>query len=401
MKIAVCLLLTIVLPFMSVFRPDAAPAGTTTETESETAFEELSEISARHIEENEWTTRSFAFGNDYTALSIPVPSDWRFSRTGTESYRIIRRGREIGSIGSVAPAKIRKMRFVDWIENDELYCDYSLVRLGAEDGEIRRVFTATYASCTISSERLLYLNVEPEELDEDACTHILWEIGICPTITPLPSRADEPLSILIYGNSFVRTSEIGTQLKNMIAESGEECSVDAISISSATLEALVYNQANAQYIRNIREGKYNIVFQCGFYYDNNLDDFRTLSAICAESGTRLIIFPAYNEREPVLKKAFAAFPEVRVLNWRQEIYGLIDTGISKWDFCINDAFLHSKPIAGYVGAHMIYRMIFGKLPLAVEAERPLKMTYIKSLLHDYPETGIVPGMKQTDFLLID
>lgn len=398
MKFVFCILLALVIPFSSVSRPATVPVETPV-SENEAGFPEMSEISARQIDDDHWIQKSFALGNDFLALSLSLPDDWKFSRTGTESYRILRKGKEIGAIGTTAPAKIREMQFVDWIENDDLYCDYSLIRIGEKDGDIRRLFTALYSCYGI--QRLLYLNVDPTELDEDACAHILWEIGICPTITPLPERAGEPLSIMIFGNSFVRTSEIGDQLRHMIEESGEECAVDAVSISSATMSYLAYNTLTQQHVKNIRDGKYNIVFQCGFYYDDDLNAFRTLQQACAESGTRLIIFPAYNERQPVLDKAFAAFPEVRVLNWRQEIYGLIDTGISQWDFCINDSYRHSKPLAGYVGAHMIYRMIFGKLPQPVISERPLTMTYIKSLLLDYPETGVVPGMQTTDVLLID
>ena len=39
-----------------------------------------------------------------------------------------------------------------------------------------------------------------------------------------------------------------------------------------------------------------------------------------------------------------------------------EKGIDTWDFCIDDQHKHSTPLAGYVGAHMIYRAIFGEIP---------------------------------------
>ncbi len=41
---------------------------------------------------------------------------------------------------------------------------------------------------------------------------------------------------------------------------------------------------------------------------------------------------------------------------------LLDFGVDKWDMCIDDYHKHSKPLAGYVGAHMICRAVYGEAP---------------------------------------
>ena len=70
----------------------------------------------------------------------------------------------------------------------------------------------------------------------------------------------------------------------------------------------------------------------------------------------------------------------------REINSLIKAGRDKWDFCINDAHLHSTPLAGYVGAHMIYRAIYGEVP---QGDMTSSISYkeIKNVLGDYVKTA--------------
>ena len=60
--------------------------------------------------------------------------------------------------------------------------------------------------------------------------------------------------------------------------------------------------------------------------------------------------------------------------------------MDRWDLCINDMHLHSTPLAGYVGAHMIYRAMYGELPEA-PMQISINQSYIDSILGDYAYVG--------------
>ena len=76
-----------------------------------------------------------------------------------------------------------------------------------------------------------------------------------------------------------------------------------------------------------------------------------------------------------------------LLDWKAEVDNLISTGINVSNFCIPDAHNHSTPLAGYIGAHMIYRAVFGEIPQTTE------FTYVTNeqinLLGEYSTTGMV------------
>ena len=167
--------------------------------------------------------------------------------------------------------------------------------------------------------------------------------------------------ILIAGNSFVGTSKIGYTLSDLIEGSGENLSVYHWSTGYAHIDTYLNSSEFMGYVRN---GTYDAIFICGLYSTEQIEHLGTLKKECDRSGTQLIVLPAHNEHQPTVKEARDKFPELVFIDWKAEITALIDSGISKWDMCINDAHLHSTPLAGYVGAHMIYRAIFGECPTA-------------------------------------
>ena len=57
-----------------------------------------------------------------------------------------------------------------------------------------------------------------------------------------------------------------------------------------------------------------------------------------------------------------------------------------WYLCINDSHKHSTPLAGYVGAHMIYRAIYDEMPTA-PMKNTITQSYIDSILGDYAYIG--------------
>ena len=116
---------------------------------------------------------------------------------------------------------------------------------------------------------------------------------------------------------------------------------------------------------SIKAKDYGAVFICGCYSNaaEQLNSYETLRTACNTAGIPLILFPAHNESLDTINRIRNKYPDDLFLNWREEINTLISKkGIGVSSFCINDEHNHSTPLAGYVGAHMIYRAIFGAVP---------------------------------------
>lgn len=216
-------------------------------------------------------------------------------------------------------------------------------------------------------------------------------LSACTKAEPLRTIPEIPpengsRSILILGNSFVGTSQIGAFLVNMLEQADRDYDVSAVSQGFATVAT--YSN-NAELLGEIRDGKYCYVFQCGFYSPGELQEFETVKEACAESHTGIAAFPAHNE-DP---GAVSGLDSAACLNWQAEINGLIASGVPYDAMCINDAYHHSTPLAGYVGAHMIYRNLFGEIPPLPGDGAPLSADEVREQLGDYVYTGVVRAQK--------
>ena len=129
------------------------------------------------------------------------------------------------------------------------------------------------------------------------------------------------------------------------------------------------------------------MFICGLYSGDEILNLVNLKEACDKSETKMILFPAHNESRDVINTALKKHPDYEIIDWKNEIDNFIISGISKWEFCVNDQHLHSTYLAGYVGAHMIYRSIYG-VPQGKVSET-ITQKHVDSLLGDYKKTGIV------------
>ena len=145
-----------------------------------------------------------------------------------------------------------------------------------------------------------------------------------------------------------------------------------------------YAQDSA-FLKRIANGEWAAVFLCGFY-GQDTTSVGIIKNACDKSNTQLIIFPAHNESDQMRINATSKYPELICMNWKREIDLLIQEGRSKWDFCINDQHKHSTPLAGYVGAHMIYRALYNTVPKG-NVYSYINQAEVKSLLGDYVKTG--------------
>lgn len=197
---------------------------------------------------------------------------------------------------------------------------------------------------------------------------------------PAISPENDSKKILILGNSFVNSSQIGDFLNNMLEQVDSEYSAVAISQGYATVSTYSYD---AELMAEISAGEYCYVFQCGFYSMAEPSEFERIKQACADSSTGIIAFPAHNENADVIGN----IDKTECLSWKEEIDALISGGVRYDDMCMNDMHQHSTPLAGYVGAHLIYRNLFDKIPPELGDGAPLTKTEVAEKLGDYVQTG--------------
>ena len=116
--------------------------------------------------------------------------------------------------------------------------------------------------------------------------------------------------------------------------------------------------------------------------------------------TALFMFPAHNEPASTIKYVQKMVKGVYLLNWKEEVQAFIDGGGNKWDFCYDDQHLHSTPLAGYIGAHMIYRAIYGEIPQG-SVNQIVLQSEVDRILGNYSETGIIYSVKSDNLYFFD
>lgn len=202
-----------------------------------------------------------------------------------------------------------------------------------------------------------------------------------------------PLSkpILILGNSFVGTSEVGSSLTSMIQTSNvEKRPVTAVSVGYASV-----SKSWSEYEGKMKKGDYAAVFMCGFYSSSDVTALQKFADLCESSNTPLVIFPAHNESYE--DSAHTKYPNLLFLDWKCEVDDFLSEGVEWSDLCINDSHNHSTPLAGYIGAHIIFRAVFGKVP----SEKTFndRFSYMRSPVFDYyNKNGYLRYLDDADIL---
>ena len=295
-------------------------------------------------------------------------------------------GNKIGSISTVLPAEpAGKYDSSNNYDKDKKIFTFTDV-YWYKDGNSDRMERYFQFVCD-ESNFTINMNVNYTELNDTAVNKIK-QSALSVIEQPNVSleafeKANGSKKILIIGNSFIGTSQVGAFLSNMLTGSGY--SVEAISRGHATVKTYAEYSALMSRIKN---GEFAYVFQCGFYATENAAALETVKNSCAASDTNLVIFPAHNESEGTINAAKLQYTDAYFIDWRSEITTLINGGVDRWDMCKDDQYKHSTPLAGYVGAHMIYSNLFKKVPPAITGGAPLTMDEIKAKLGDYPERSV-------------
>lgn len=322
-------------------------------------------------------------------LNLRFPKEWSFSKTD-DVFAIFRDGKKIGEVIKGSADDVKYWKSVNYINtvSSNVVCRRYIEKIGSGDSlDFRYRFVYE-----VKIERITHrisITVDYSEVNSLATKWMYLESGFIPK-----TLKSDPLSgiyeeldrgdILIIGNSFVNSSNVGGILKEMLSINNKKLNVTAISRGYATVKTYV---EDSEIIRDIKNGTYDAVFICGLYSGDEILNLVTLKEACDKSETKMILFPAHNESRDVINTALKKHPDYEIIDWKNEIDNFIISGISKWEFCVNDQHLHSTYLAGYVGAHMIYRSIYG-VPQGKVSET-ITQKHVDSLLGDYKKTGIV------------
>ncbi|MBO5295451.1 MAG: hypothetical protein J6B71_09450 [Clostridia bacterium] len=336
-----------------------------------------------------YTEHQFGLRGNNLVLDIDFPAEWKIEAETELVFSITADGRSVGRLiwGTVDDNEGWKIVETDNSMESDLKMKMYIEKKGSRETLAFRYrfeyeYTEQDAICTVT------LLIDCAEVNDYTQKRLL----LAPSLYPLRTDAGIGIlqsakkdNILILGNSFINSSSIGSIFREMLQKNGKAANVQAISRGYATVETYV---TDSFMMENIRAGAYDIIFICGFYSTSEIAHLKTLKAACDESDTTLVIFPAHNESENAFTQACKE-TSLPSLNWKGEINALIKTGISKRDFCIDDMHQHSTALAGYVGAHMIYRALYGSLPTNALASS-IDQSYVNELLGDYVQTGSIP-----------
>ena len=342
---------------------------------------------------NSWREIGFSFKDSLRAIAIDVPESWKLSQSSPTTYRILNGDKEIGTITTELLKNVKELTELTKTTASAITTKHEIHLVETETEYIYR-HSFTFVMEYGSKNYVARLQVDYGELDDKAAVHIVDSVS---KVDHREGNLKIPLKnsngqnrILIIGNSFVNTSDIGNFLKNFIASSRRSTSVH----TSVTNGAVMRKYVTEDILSPIRKGNYSVVFLCGLYYEEDIPVIDTFLKACETGGAVLVVFPAHNERETPIATAKNRYPNVIFLDWKQEVTDIINAGADYWEFCEDDAYHHSKPPAGYIGAHMIFMALYDEVPAEYTGTR-ITMTKIRRLVGDeYIKTGFTKSERK-------
>jgi len=330
----------------------------------------------------------FGKSEDNRFLKMNLPSQWEFSQASEHEFVIQREGKQIGTVSSQKAADSAEWTPVSIKKNTVLGIEVEAYVEKSGTGDTLAFRQRFYYQYRTDTKRTITLTLDYAEVDEKAKTNLMNDlafhtVSVNPNLGVLSNAKKE--RILILGNSFVGSSHVGDILREMMQKNGKDCTVTAIARGMAS----VGTYTGDPYMMNeIKNGSYDVVFICGFYSASEISHLYTLKSACDASGTKLALFPAHNEDANVVDTAASVSSDIPLINWKKDIELLIVNGVNIWDLCIDDYFLHSTPLAGYVGAHAIYRAMYGTPPTQ-PLSSSIDQSYVNEKLGEYVHTGLI------------
>ena len=326
----------------------------------------------------------FGFEGEDSALVISLPKGTGLTK-GADGYTLKVSGKTIGSLFTGKATDLSSWEEISDMSSSAnglkktIHVEYNAAqgsfrhRMEYAVGEDFVTLICDYAALDDEAARMVGISARTEDIGNSLSLNMLSEL--------------KDKKIIILGNSFINSSRIGDTLRAMINANGKSLDVTAVSRGYAEVDTYI---GDAALMEDIANGVYDGVFICGFYALEEADHLKVLEEQCKISDTELVILPAHNEFRDCIAAAQKKCPDLKTLDWKAEIDALIESGIDKWYFCVNDVHGHSTPPAGYVGAQMIYRAIYGEIPTADFSTFDVDTAALKTTLGDYMTTGKIP-----------
>lgn len=338
--------------------------------------------STKPIQPSSLCTVSISCGKAENLLELTVSKDWEL-KNSSEGITVSRQGVRIGKISRGGGAFPTDCFDKTDIKLKNLSVTHASYREGVET-RLKIVYSYSEPSG-------IFRSIEIDLLASEVSSSLLSRMVDFAKFKRVRSDANFGMlrltssnpRVLIIGNSFVGTSDIKSNINNLC---GGKITADAISIGYGEVHTFA---SNVGCMSAISSGNYDVIFLCGLYSEGeNITALGTILDACEDVGADLVLFPAHNENRSAINMALSTYPELYILDWKAEIDALISAGADYDAFCINDYHKHSTPLAGYVGANMIYRAICGELPTYEMNGRCLSKESMR-MLGDYLTTGSV------------
>lgn len=341
------------------------------------------------IKISKFRTVNLGYTEDATALSVSIPSNWTLRKITNSEYEISRGGAIIGKVyvGTEQISDGEKTLVFEETTKKAITITSAIYShpLDNESSYGRKI---TYSYTNSGEEKSFIFDFDYTETDDSSLEKMInraqiTETKILPEMGHIPfSEGNGKKSILILGNSFVNYSKIGDTLNDLC---GNQCRIEAISRGYASIDE--YSTDNIMLSR-IKRGEFGILFLCGLYSYSDIESLPAFIDACEASNTILVLFPAHNESAEKINAFHNKYPDIHLLNWREELETLALWKVNYEDLCYLDEHKHSTPLAGYIGAQMIYRAIFGEIPTK-SVSTAISQAYVKNMLGDYVKTGII------------
>ncbi len=220
----------------------------------------------------------------------------------------------------------------------------------------------TYYGFVFASDNFFYtLEISADYISQQdfaACLSSLQTIELLARNNRLDCRNKDNLRIAIAGNSFISYSRVAPQLERMLTANNKNASVDGFSYPNITVSQIA---ADSQIMHTLCSGNYDILFLSSAYHSEDVAALSIVEEACQKSGTELVLFPAHNEGTFNTELAYRN-TQVKLAHWKVAVDNLIDAGIPESDLIWYDGPRHSKELAGYCGAVMIYGMLYETAP---------------------------------------
>ena len=220
----------------------------------------------------------------------------------------------------------------------------------------------TYYSFFIDSDNFFYtLEISTDYISQSdfaACFASMQIIELLARNNRLDCRNQDDLRIAIAGNSFIAYSNVAPQLERMLTANNKNATVDGYSYPNITVSQIV---ADSHIMQTLCGGNYDILFLSSAYHSDDVTALAVVEEACNASNTELVLFPAHNEGTFNTELAYRN-TNVKLAHWKVAVDNLIDAGIPESDLIWYDGPRHSKELAGYCGAVMIYGMLYETAP---------------------------------------